>query len=96
MDTFTNIKIPIKSILMAVFIIYLSISTNYINISPGIAQDMLKHQGLRLVVIFFISYLTMHIETTTQMEKIIGSIIVTAIFYSITKKGIDKDVEELI
>ena len=79
-----TIRFPIKSLLISTFIIYLTISTNYISLPKDNRKEILKHRGIQHLIVFLLAYLTTGLQTNRFSEKIISSLIVTFIFYSIT------------
>lgn len=77
--------LPIKSIAIAIIVIYLSISTNYINLPTDARKEFLDHVGLRLLAVFGLSYMAMDhkLDITT---RVVSAGIVTLIFHLLTKK----------
>lgn len=77
---------PIKSMILALAIIYLTLATNYITIPPGVREEFLKHKGLQYAVVFIIAYMATDFQSNNMMYRIIASIIVTLFYYFMTRE----------
>lgn len=80
---------PIKSVGVSLLALYLLVSMNSIQVPDDLRGELAQHEGLRLLVIFLMSYLLIgagmgNFGYTNMTQQAAGAAVVTGLFYVFT------------
>lgn len=88
---------PAKTIVLAALLLYVSISTNYLTLSQGVARFIFAHPYVRIIIVFILAFFIVDYKGPFRfVSRIASAALITLIYQLIIGISEDADCSEVV
>ncbi len=75
--------LPAKTIVLAALLLYISISTNYLTLSQGVAKFIFSHPYVRIIIVFVLAFFVVDYNGPFRLLSRVASAALITLIYQI-------------
>ena len=75
--------LPTKTIVLAALLLYISISTNYLTLSQGVAKFIFSHPYVRIIIVFVLAFFVVDYNGPFRLLSRVASAALITLIYQI-------------